>query len=120
MLYQARMNEVTKSQKKLWTGIVILALLSPLGIILPRILDADDAWGEWGADTVEKLLGYVPEGLRKYAEFWKAPVSDYTFGGAESSMTVQVLSYIASGMLGILIIALVIYLISKLVIQNDR
>jgi len=111
---------VTKTQKKLWIGLLIMALLSPLGIFLPQLFNSGDAWGEWGTDTLEKLLGYVPEGLRQYAEFWKAPVQDYNLGGEESSLTVQVISYIASGIIGILFVALVIYLISKFVVKNEK
>ena len=111
---------MTKTQKKLWGGLLIMALISPLGILLPEIFNSGDAWGEWGIVTLEKLLGFVPEGLKKYAEFWKAPVSDYNFGGEESSVAVQVISYIASGIIGILLIALVIYMISKLLIKNGK
>jgi hypothetical protein len=111
---------MTKTQKKLWTGLLIMALLTPLGIILPEIFNSGDAWGEWGTDTLEKLLGYVPEGLRKYADTWKAPVPDYTFAGEDTSMTVQIISYIASGFLGIIVVALVIYIISKIVVKNEK
>ncbi len=118
MQHRAGINKMTKTQKKLWIGLVIMALISPLGIILPELLNSGDAWGEWGTDTLEKLLGYVPDGLKKYAEFWKAPVPDYNLGGEESSMAVQVISYIASGLIGILAIAFVIYLISKVVMKH--
>ncbi|RJQ45887.1 MAG: cobalamin biosynthesis protein [Nitrospiraceae bacterium] len=111
---------MTKSQRKLWIGLLIMALLTPLGIILPEKFKAGDAWGEWGAETLEKLLGYVPEGLKRLTELWKAPVTDYNFGGEESSMTVQIISYIASGLLGVLIIGLVIYLISRFMAKNGK
>ena len=65
---------MTKFQKKLWIGVIVLALLTPLGTLLPEKFKAAEAWGEWGTDKLEKLLGYVPEGLRKLANFWKAPI----------------------------------------------
>jgi len=120
MQYQAEWCDMTKTQKKLWTGLLIMALLSPLGILLPEMFNSGDAWGEWGTDTLEKLLGYVPEGLKQYADKWKAPVPDYNFGGEGSSMTVQIISYIASGVLGILAVVLVIYVISKVVVKNEK
>ena len=104
---------MTKTQKRLWTGLVIMALLSPIGIILPEIFNSGDAWGEWGADTLGKLLGFVPEGLKKYTGLWKAPVPDYNPGGEGSSMTVRLISYIGSGLLGIVLVGIVMYLISK-------
>ncbi|RJR19564.1 MAG: cobalamin biosynthesis protein [Nitrospiraceae bacterium] len=111
---------MTKSQRKLWTGLLIMALLTPLGIILPEIFNAGDAWGEWSTETLEKLVGYMPEGLQRLADLWKAPVTDYNFGGEGSSMTVQIMSYIASGLIGIAIIGLVIFLISRFTVKNGK
>jgi hypothetical protein len=109
-----------KSQKKLWIGLFILALLTPLGVILPAKFKAGGAWGEWGPEELEKLIGYVPEGLKKLSDLWKAPIPDYNFGGEGASMTVQVISYVASGILGILAVAGVIYVISKLIVKNEK
>ena len=111
---------MTKSQKKLWIGLVVLTLLTPLGVILPEKFKAGSAWGEWGPEEIEKLIGYMPEGLKKLSELWKAPVPDYNMGGEGASMTVQVISYIASGLIGILAVALVIYLISRLILKNGK
>ncbi len=120
MQQRPEINRVTKTQKKLWIGLVIMALISPLGIILPALFNSGDAWGEWGTNTLEKLLGFVPEGLKEYADIWKAPASDYNLGGEKSSMSVEIVSYIASGLIGILAVILVIYIISKLVLKNGR
>ena len=111
---------MTKSQKKLWIGLLILTLLTPLGIILPEIFKAGGAWGEWGPEELEKLIGYVPKGLKRLADLWKAPVPDYSLGGEGASLTVQVLSYLVSGLIGILAIVLIVYLISKVVIKNEK
>ncbi|GBE00205.1 fused nickel transport protein NikMN [bacterium BMS3Abin07] len=111
---------MTKSQKKLWTGLFILAVLTPLGIILPEIFKAGDAWGEWGPDKLEKLLGYMPEGLKRLAALWKAPVPGYNFSGEGASTAVQVISYIASGLIGILAVGVLIYLISRLIVNNEK
>ena len=42
--------------KKLWIGIVILTLLSPLGLIIPALFGAGGAWGEWGLEEIKKLI----------------------------------------------------------------
>ena len=107
-------------QKRLWIGLLIMALLTPLGILLPEKFDAEDAWGEWRIDKLEKLLGYVPEGLKKLTDIWKAPIPDYNFGGEGASKTVQVISYIASGFLGIGACALVVFIISRLIVRHGR
>jgi len=109
-----------KTQKRLWIGLTILAFISPLGIILPQKFNAGDAWGEWGTDTLEKLLGYVPEGLKKYSELWKAPIPDYSFGGDNATMGLQIISYIVSGFLGILITGIVVYVISRLLVKREE
>jgi cobalt/nickel transport protein len=111
---------MTKSQKKLWTGLFILALLTPLGVVLPERFNAGEAWGEWGAGTLEKLLGYVPEGLRRWAGLWKAPIPGYNFGGEGASTAVQVISYIASGLIGVVAAGIVIYIISRIILKNDK
>jgi cobalt/nickel transport protein len=111
---------MTKSQKKLWIGLLILSLLTPLGVILPEKFKTGGAWGEWRPAKLEKLIGYVPKGIRRLADLWKAPVPDYNFGGERASMAVQVLSYLVSGLIGILAVGLVIYLISKVIVRNEK
>jgi hypothetical protein len=110
---------MTHFQKKLWIGLIIMALLSPLGILLPEKFNAGDAWGEWGTDTLEKLLGYVPEGLKKLVDLWKAPIPDYNLGGENSPLIIQVVSYVISGILGITIVGGVIYLLSRLLVKKS-
>lgn len=109
-----------KTQKKLWIGLVVLALLSPLGILLPQTFNAGDAWGEWSADTLQHLLGYVPSGLKKYAEIWQAPLADYNFWGEGADMGRQILSYIISGFLGLALTVSVIYLVSKVLFRSKK
>jgi cobalt/nickel transport protein len=110
---------MTGSQKKLWLGLFILALLSPLGVILPEKFRAGGAWGEWEPEKLEKLVGYMPEGLKRLSELWKAPLPDYSLGGEGASMTVKVLSYVASGLVGILAIGVVIYVITRLLLRKN-
>ena len=107
-------------QKTLWAGLFILALLTPLGIILPGKFNARDAWGEWETDTLEKLLGYVPAGLRRLTDLWKAPIPNYNFSGKGATSTAQVISYVLSGLLGAVIVCFAIYAISKLILRNRK
>jgi cobalt/nickel transport protein len=109
-----------KFQKKLWIGLLVLALLTPLGILLPERFKAEEAWGEWGAERLEKLVGYIPEGLKRLADLWKAPIPDYRFGGEGASMTVQVISYVVSGLLGIGICAFVVFMVSRFIARHGK
>jgi cobalt/nickel transport protein len=110
---------MTHFQKKLWIGLILIALLSPLGIILPEQFNAGTAWGEWGMEALEKLLGYVPEGLKRYAGLWKAPVAGYQVGGNDSA-ALQLISYVASGIFGMIAVALLVYGISKLLAKHEK
>jgi cobalt/nickel transport protein len=100
---------------KLWIGLLILTLLSPIGIVLPMVFDAEDAWGEWSVETIEKLIGFIPEKLKTNADLWKAPVPDYNLGSEESPLYTRILSYIFSGILGIGIIAFVMLALKKII-----
>jgi hypothetical protein len=111
---------MTRSQRKLWIGLLIMAFLSPLGVYLPKLFHAEEAWGEWGTEAIEKMLGYVPEGMKKMADLWKAPIADYNFGGEGAALSTQLYSYVISELIGITIAAAVIYIISKLLVRKEK
>ena len=69
----------------------------------------------WGA-----VLGYIPAGLREYAGLWKAPVADYLFGDQKASFGVEVLSYAVSGLIGLLLVGMAVYLLSKALVKHER
>ncbi len=111
---------MTKFQKKLCIGLLVMALLTPLGILLPQKFGAGTAWGEWGIEKLEKLLGFVPEGLKKLTDIWKAPIPDYNLAGEGASITLQVISYIASGFLGIGVCVLILFIISRVIAKHGK
>jgi hypothetical protein len=105
---------------KLWIGLGVLIVLSPLGLILPDRFKAGSAWGEWGADEMEKLVGYVPQGLKKLSELWNAPMPDYAFKDwEEKGLQYLSVAYIVSAIVGIGIIILVVMGIGKLLTRKD-
>ena len=95
------------STKKLFWGLAILALLSPLGIVLPDAFKAEEAWGEWDVKTVEKQTGQSPAGMKKDAELWKAPMPDYGTGKQTNDIGKRSAFYILSAISGLAIIALI-------------
>ncbi|MGB9711808.1 MAG: PDGLE domain-containing protein [Dissulfurimicrobium sp.] len=111
---------MTLFQKKLLVGLVVMAFISPIGIILPEKFKAGDAWGEWNIDTLKELVGYVPEGLRRLADIWKAPIPDYNLGGENASFAIQIWSYIVSGIIGILLVGFISYILSKIILKNHE
>ena len=87
--------------KRLCIGMLVFAVLSPLGLLLPAKLGAGSAWGEWSADEVKELVGYVPQGLQRLGGLWKAPLPDYAMPGQEEApLRVLSLSYILSALVG--------------------
>jgi cobalt/nickel transport protein len=100
--------------KKLWIGIGILALLSPLGVIVPKLFGAGGAWGEWGVDEFKKFSGFVPEGMKRIAQIWKAPLPAYALPAQKKGLVPESLGYVLSAVIGIALIAAVMYLLAKL------
>jgi len=99
---------------KLWIFIGVLIVLSPLGLLLPEHFKAGAAWGEWGADEMQKLVGYIPRGLEKLSSLWSAPIPDYAFKEwEEKGLPLLSFSYIVSAVIGILICVGVVLLLGK-------
>jgi cobalt/nickel transport protein len=111
---------MNKLQKKILVILLILCIITPLGILLPAFFNAGDAWGEWSAQTVNDLVGYVPEGLAKYSDVWKAPLPDYTVDSENTSIVHQSGYYIVSGIIGATAAYSVMLLISRLIIRNGK
>ena len=53
--------------------LLVLALVSPLGLLANKT-----AWGEWDADGLNQLVGYIPQGITIYGGMWKAIFPDYS------------------------------------------
>ena len=92
----------------------VLIVLSPLGLLLPKHFKAGSAWGEWGADEMRQLVGYIPKGLEKLSNLWSAPIPDYAFKGWEGKSWLSLsLVYVFSAVLGVLICVGVALLLGK-------
>jgi cobalt/nickel transport protein len=110
--------KLDKLQKKILIILLLLCLITPIGVLLPMYFNAGDAWGEWSAQTVKDLIGYVPQGLAKYSDVWKAPLPDYTINNKDTSVIHQSGFYIVSGIIGATVTYVVMLLISKLIVRS--
>ena len=107
--------------KKLWIGLAVLVILSPLGLILPAKFNAGSAWGEWSADELHNRVGYTPSGISKAENLWKAPMPDYAFKNQESSpLHTLSISYIISAVVGISLITGITFLLSRILIKREE
>ncbi|MHB0999791.1 MAG: PDGLE domain-containing protein [Armatimonadota bacterium] len=110
-----------KTTTKLWIGIAVLIVLSPLGIILPAKFGAGSAWGEWSKEEVSKMVGYMPSGMSKLADKWKAPMPDYAFKGQEDApIRSQSASYIISGIIGVGLVVLLSLIFGRIIAKREH
>jgi cobalt/nickel transport protein len=106
--------------KRLWGGLILLILLSPLGLILPEIFRSGPAWGEWSLEELERMLGFLPEGLKKWTDFWSSPLPEYHLTLWEKKgLFHSGLAYILSGFLGAGAVAGITLLLGKWMGKKD-
>lgn len=108
-----------RTARKLWIGIGILVILSPLGIILPSFFGAGGAWGEWSLKQIEKMAGFAPEGMKRMADAWKAPMTNYAVPGQGEGLVHSGLGYIVAGIIGVSATAGLMYLITRLLVRKN-
>lgn len=108
-----------KFKKRIIIGLIVLAVLSPLGIIIPRLFHAGDAWGEWSPEKVKEKAGYTPEKMKKDAGLYKAPLPDYGDGTEKKSVWSESVLYLISGFVGIGIIGLSTFVLLKIYRKHE-
>lgn len=110
---KTRRSPLAALYSKLWVGIAILIFLAPIGLILSEIFNAGGSWGEWGADEIKDIIGYIPGGLKKLSDLWSAPFPEYAFTGWDKGIK-SYIAYIISGILGVAAVAAAAYLLGYL------
>ena len=89
--------------KKLWIGLFVLVILTPLGLILPDYFKAGEAWGE-----------------HKISNLWNAPLPDYSFKGWEDKgIVISSFAYIIAAIIGIAVISGLVFLLGKFLSRNN-
>ncbi|MDX1808145.1 MAG: hypothetical protein R3331_01265 [Sulfurospirillaceae bacterium] len=94
-------------KSKLYKILAVFVLLVPLGL-----LTSNPAWGEWENEYYIKVLGYLPKGMAE-ASAIKPLLPDYSAQGGN-----EILWYYISAGIGILLIFLIMYAISKVSKKN--
>lgn len=91
------------------TAVVVMVLLTPLGLLAPG-----GAFGEQAPQDLnlkELNLSTVPTGLQKYNGFWEhTPIPGYDFTNDKQ----PVIAYLVSAAIGVLVIAVLLFLIAHL------
>ena len=110
-----------KEYRPFWIALGALALLSPVGLFLPRLFRAGTAWGEWSLAELAEMRGYLPAGMRTIGRFWRAPLSGYALPGqADGPLADLSLSYVLSALLGIVLCAGGAYLLARQLTKRDH
>ncbi len=81
---------------------MIFLLLLPLGLLW------EGAWGEWGGEELRRMLGFLPQGIKKFSGLWRAPFSGYSL-----PFLGEVPSYLLAGILGAGAVFLFFYLLDR-------
>ncbi len=96
-------------------GLLVLVFLTPLGLYLPAKFGAGSAWGEWSAEEIASISGFVPRQLERLSSIWQAPMPDYAMKGQESAPLHSLsLSYILSGLIGAALLAAAVFALCRL------
>ncbi|GAA0070889.1 cobalt transporter CbiM [Clostridium sardiniense] len=90
MIHDAGKENVNTIFKSSVIAIIVMIILTPLGLIA-----SGTAWGEWGADEVKDLIGYIPNGMNSGFSY-HALGDGYGFSGLGS-----VTGYILSAVIGV-------------------
>ncbi len=98
--------------KKLWIGLGILILLTPLGL-----LASGAAWGEWGKEELLEMFGYVPERMDGLMNFWHSMFPDYAVSSLEGPIGSAV-GYVVSAIIGTGVIMLFAFIFSRLLFRG--
>ena len=105
------MRPASSSLKWLWTGIGVLVLLTPIGALAPGT-----AWGEWGAEELKRLLGFVPAGLGRLEGLWNSLMPDYSIPGLDNH---PLIGYLIAAIIGTGFAVAAAWLLGKLLASKS-
>lgn len=96
--------------RRLFLLLLLLAFLTPVGL-----LTQNPAFGEWTQEEIKKMLGFVPEGIKRYADIYKFDLFD---GYTVKFIHNDYIGYVLSAIIGIVVICVLFYILK--VITTER
>ena len=110
-----------KTTRKLWIALIVLALLTPLGVLVPQWFHAHKAWGEWSPQEVQQRTGRIPEGMARQGEAYKAPLPDYSAPrGGPAGPARRSLWYVVAALAGMGAVVVVMLLVGRWLTRHER
>ena len=109
LIYEEEIKQENKNTKHF----PVFALISALIILTPLgLLASGTAWGEWGADEINEMIGYVPEGMNSWS--LEALLPDYALEGQN-----EILMYILSAIIGVALIIIIFKILGFILGKKD-
>jgi cobalt/nickel transport protein len=98
----------------------LLIVLAVMIIAVPiGLLAVGTAYGEWGADELEGLVGFIPAGLESVSRTWTAPIPDYAVPSLQASFLNSSLAYWLSAIIGVILSGGLLILIGKAITSRN-
>jgi len=102
-------SQVISGIKKYWYALIALIIFAPIGL-----LAQGTAFGEWSGDDLKVKLGFIPDGMAKFGDKWKALLPDYSLPGFGNTFLNSSLGYIFCAIVALAIILTITGIISLL------
>jgi len=107
--------------RRLGIAVTVLALASPLGMVLAARFGGGTAWGEWSAAELSRLAGYLPAGFQRLASIWRAPLPGYGPGSAEAASSAgRAVWYAVSAVAGATLVGGTVLALRRIVTRRER
>lgn len=97
-----------------WIGLVILAILTPLGSLADGT-----AWGEWGTEELATVFGSIPQGIAQASSWWTAVCPDYSMSFLGGGTMAGKVGYFLSAVFGSALIYIAMSLYGKVLLRAD-
>jgi len=105
------MKPAARPLRWLWAAFALLVMLTPIGVLAPGT-----AWGEWSARELRRTFGFVPAGLDRMGNVWRAAVPHY----APAFIKNPLVGYLVAAILGSVLVVGITWGIAKLLAHRDR
>ena len=94
--------------------LVVLIIAVPIGL-----LAVGTAYGEWGADDLQALVGFVPAGLASLSGLWAAPLPDYSLPSLGDTFLDLSLGYWLSAIIGVILTGGVAIMLGRVLTRRN-
>jgi hypothetical protein len=97
---------------------LIVALLALIILVPIGLLAVGTAYGEWGAEDLQALVGFIPAGLASLSTLWAAPIPDYALPSLGDTFLDLSLGYWLSAIIGVVLSGGILILIGRALTRN--